>query len=373
MAKGGSPGKGGDDASSLMLTHLTSTMHELENKRIKEAEVTDKLQKKVDQLAKDLQREMAGRNEAEECVVMLKEESEALRAELEQAKGTLGNLETQEQSRFEATIAEEREQHKEEIAKMKQQMSGVMEKVMKEWDRVKKAAKKSVSVEEWLRLEDELKRAEKKNEELLAAGAGAGGGGVGAPAGPAKVDDASPDVYGHTMASVITNVEQLHAALKAHGSDWRAKGDVLAPASDAIARAVQSLNGRYDQLHQQSLALDRAVEDLVAQAAKAEIPEAVVERLNRAIKDGYEELKNCKQVKASPEEVVAFMDRVVASLNSLATQLANAERDYCDKANEVVEAERDARMQLQTKNEELRANIKKVPETMRTKLNIQID
>merc|ERR1719224_438274 len=117
-------------------------------------------------------------------------------------------------------------------------MAGVMEKVMKEWDRVKKAARKSVSVEEWLRLEDDLKRAEKKNEELMAERDAAGGVPGGARAGAAPVEAADPDVYGRTMANVIDDIENKTKALKMHGDNWRAHGDITSPAEVEMKKAV---------------------------------------------------------------------------------------------------------------------------------------
>ena len=64
-------------------------------------------------------------------------------------------------------------------------------------------------------LEDELKRAEKKNEELIAFQGGPGARPPGDSAGGAAqavlgVDLADPDVYGRTMTNVIDNVVYTH-------------------------------------------------------------------------------------------------------------------------------------------------------------------
>ena len=356
-------GGGGDgDKTSNMLTQV---INELEKKAKVDKQKVSSMSSRVKELEREFERETLGRNQAEEAVVLLEEESKALRHDLEAAKGMLSNLETQEASRFEAAIAEERAQHGEEIAKMKTQMSAVMEKVMREWERVKKAAKKSVSVEEWLRLEDELKRAEKKNDELMA-----GGGGGGAGAGPVvkQIEAANPAVYGAAMADVIDNIENKTKALRLHGDNWRAHGEVQTPAEEEMKKAVGRLYARYDQLEHHVLALDTAVEKLAEEASKGQIPEAVVDRLARVIKDGLAEMRAVRDVKAAPEEVVMFMERVVTLSETLEKQLEDAEADFHDKTMAVIDAERTGRMNMQEEVSKLRAAIKSVPESLRPKV-----
>jgi len=323
---------------------------------------------RVKELEREFERETLGRNQAEEAVVLLEEESKALRHDLEAAKGMLSNLETQEASRFEAAIAEERAQHGEEIAKMKTQMSAVMEKVMKEWERVKKAAKKSVSVEEWLRLEDELKRAEKKNEELMALGGGGGGGAGGGGGGGKAIEASDPEVYGKAMADVIDNIENKTKALRLHGDNWRAHGEIATPAEEEMKKAVGRLYARYDQLEHHVLALDTAVEKLAEEASKGQIPEAVVDRLARVIKDGLAEMRSVRDVKAAPEEIVMFMERVVTLSDDLQGKLEDAESGFHDRAMAVIDSERNGRLNMQEEVSKLRAAIKSVPESLRPKV-----
>jgi len=358
------PAGGKDDITTNMLTRV---INELEKKAKEKEEYVSEIEARNKELELNFGREMEGRTRAEDAVVLLEQESQAIKAELDGAKGTLSNLETQEQSRFEAAIAEERAQHQEEIAKMKQQMSGVMEKVMKEWDRVKKAAKKSVSVEEWLRLEDELKRAEKKNQELEASGGGGGGGGGGGSSAPV-VESANPEVYGKAMADTINNIEQKTKALRMHGENWRAHGEVISPAEQEMKQAVTRLYARYDQLEHHVLALDTAVEKLAEEAAKGQIPEAVVDRLARVIKDGQEQLKEARSIKTAPEEVVMFMERVLKLADNLGKELENAERDYHAKTTEVIEAERQGRVNMAEEIKEYRAAINGVAESLRPKV-----
>jgi len=363
------PAGGDKDITTNMLTQV---INELEKKAKLDKAKTEDMEIRVQELERRLEQATMARDTAENVVVALKDQVITQKAQLEAKEAMLGTLESHEQDRFDQARAEERAQHEEEIAKMKQQMAGVMDKVMKEWERVKKAAKKSVSVEEWLRLEDELKRAEKKNEELLSereSGGGGGGGGGGGSAAPVRVDSTQvapdPDVYGKCMADLIDNLQKKQVALQLHGCNWKAHSNPTSPAEEQMRLSVQRLEKRYKSLEDQYYHLDDTVGSLVEKAMEGQIPEAVVDKLVRAIKEGLTELIAVKEERTSPVEINGFMDQMLKATEALAKGLEESEKDWVAKTKAVVGALEETRTAMQQEIAEMRTAINSVPESIK--------
>jgi len=233
---------------------------------------------------------------------------------------------------------------------------------MKEWDRVKKAAKKSVSVEEWLRLEDELKRAEKRNEELLSErDAGAGAAPSNAAPSNAAMPAAKPEIYGQPMANMIDVIQKKKVALQLTGHNWRVHGNTTSKVEEEMHKAVEKLEERYKTLEKAQLALDECVEGLVDAAQRQAIPQSVVDKLCRAVKDGIQELSQVKLERSAPAEVNQFMEQMCQLADQLAHDLDAGESAWREKAQAVIEALDVGNQEMQAEIAQMRAAIKKVP------------
>lgn len=82
-----------------------------------------------------------------------------------------------------------------------------------------------------------------------------------------------------------------------------------------------------------------------------------MDKLTRVIKDCFAEMKTAKEIKASPEEIVQFMDKMVTLTEKLGKDLEKAESGYQTKSMEVIDALDTTRMQLQESNAKLRKAI----------------
>lgn len=338
------------------LNMLTQMITQLEESKLVAYEQLKQSHNKESDLEDKLQMSEEARHKAEETVVILEDERTALHQELDRATAQLESLKDDKNNVFQKQLAEKEQAHELKLSEMKQQMSTVMEKVMAEWARVKTASRKSVAVEEWIALEEELDKEKERNAQLQrlvdqgATGDGAQSGVAGA-GGQVSVPD--PSVYGRTMGNVIQGVDQLWQALLHHGIDWRTKGAIVAQ-PDMIGTAIRKLHDKYQELVNTQSQIDTSMARLVEQAGLGEIPDETINALKSAVQEGFIQLNEIKQTKALPKEVQEFMNNVTSALAALNEGLEAAEEAYMEKYKAVLEAEKDCRLKFQEKYATLR-------------------
>lgn len=297
------------------------------------------------------------RESAESTVVILEDERVALNTEVQSLQNQLGALTDEKRNIFQRQLDDQQQAHELKLSEMKTQMSTVMEKVMAEWARVKAASRKSVAVEEWLDLEDQLiaeKNKVKELEDKIAAGHGASDGA--AAAGSSAVSVPDPSVYGRSMGLVISQVDKFWQALLHHGIDWRTKGSIVSDGVE-MQRAIQQLHDQYHKLVNTQSQIDSSMAKLVEQAGQGEIPDSTINALKQAVQQGFIELNDIKQHKALPNEVQDFMQNVITALENVNSGMEAAEDDWIQKYRDVLEAEKDCRVKLQEKYAYLRKQV----------------
>eukprot|EP00658_Telonema_sp_P-2_P045247 TRINITY_DN3318_c0_g1_i4.p1 TRINITY_DN3318_c0_g1~~TRINITY_DN3318_c0_g1_i4.p1 ORF type:complete len:779 (-),score=257.38 TRINITY_DN3318_c0_g1_i4:81-2417(-) len=195
---GGELGGSGMTPEARNLNMLTQMITQLEESKMVAYEQLKQAHNKESDLEDKLQMSEDARHKAEETVVILEDERTALHQELDRATLQLESLKDEKNNVFQKQLAEKEQQHELKMNEMKQQMSTVMEKVMAEWARVKAASRKSVAVEEWIALEEELDKEKQRCTELqrlVDQGVTGDGNGVGGAAGSNTVAVPDPSVY----------------------------------------------------------------------------------------------------------------------------------------------------------------------------------
>jgi len=375
---GGAQGGGGwsmgpEDRNYKMLTQAIEVLERdkvISNEKEKDlVNALADLRSKYDQVD-------AQRTKVEETICLLEEERSSMKHNLDRAVGDKADLESSESNLYKKREDKLKQEHEEKLAQMKDQMSNVMQKVMKEWQRVKEASRKSVAVGEWMALEDDMNKLREENHtlteqnmKLAAGGGGADAGPVGLPA----VPEADPSVYGRTMGAVIHGVDEMWQALLHHGIDWRTKGDLASADPEVINNAVKVLREKYEKLLEVEVKVDSCMTVLVQKAGEGDIPDEAVDDLKKAIERGFMHLSQIKQEKALPADVQRFMDEVSSALEHLAEGLNASEEAYQEKWMAVLEGERDARLKLQHEYSGLLAKVRSLPESQRKFANIKPD
>jgi chromosome segregation ATPase len=349
---------GGASPESKNLNMLTQMITQLEEQKLIQYEQI----KQLDAENKSVQDKLGlceqAREQAESTVVILEDERVALNAEVQSLQSQLGSLTDEKRNIFQRQLDDQQQAHELKLSEMKAQMSTVMEKVMAEWARVKAASRKSVAVEEWLDLEDQLiaqKNRVAELEEELAQGGAAGAAGT-AATGPGSLSVPDPSVYGRSMGLVISQVDKFWQALLDHGIDWRTKGAIVADGME-LQRAIQQLHDQYHKLVNTQSQIDTSMAKLVEQAGQGQIPDTTINALKQAVQTGFIELNEIKQNKALPNEIQDFMQNVISALDQLSAGMDAAEDDYIQKYKDVLEAEKDCRLKLQEKYSFLRKSV----------------
>jgi len=337
---------------------LTQMITQLEEQKLVQHEQIRQLDAENHAVQDKLGQCEQAREAAESTVVILEDERVALNAEVQSLQSQLGALTDEKRNIFQKQLDDQQQAHELKLSEMKTQMSTVMEKVMAEWARVKAASRKSVAVEEWLDLEDQLIAEKNKVKELedKMAGAGPVGADGGAAAGQSAVSVPDPSVYGRSMGLVISQVDKFWQALLHHGIDWRTKGAIVADGLE-MQRAIQQLHDQYHKLVNTQSQIDSSMAKLVEQAGQGEIPDTTINALKQAVQQGFIELNEIKQHKALPNEIQDFMQNVITALENLNSGMEAAEDDYIQKYKDVLEAENDCRVKLQERYAFLRKQV----------------
>jgi len=167
------------------------------------------------------------------------------------------------------------------------------------------------------------------------------------------------------MADLIDNLQKKQVALQLHGCNWKAHSNPTSPAEEQMRLSVQRLEKRYKSLEDQYYHLDDTVGSLVEKAMEGQIPEAVVDKLVRAIKEGLTELIAVKEERTSPVEINGFMDQMLKATEALAKGLEESEKDWVAKTKAVVGALEETRTAMQQEIAEMRTAINSVPESIK--------
>jgi len=327
-------------------------------------------------LKEDFAKEHEQKDKVEQTMCLLEEERSAMEHNLASATQKADDLNNDEKNLYKQREDKLKQEHEEKLAEMKDQMSNVMQKVMKEWQRVKEASRKSVAVAEWMALEEDMEKLTQenhaltlRNEQLAAGGATADAG----PVGLANVPEPDPSMYGRTMGAVIQNVGQMWQALLHHGIDWRTKGDLASANPQIMSNAVKVLNEKYAELLSVEVKVDACMTALVQKAGEGDVTDEQVDDLKKAVEHGFMHLANIKQTKALPADVQRFMDEVSQALEQLSEGLQASEDAYQERWMDVLTAERDTRERLQHELSTLLTKVRSLSPAALKLANIKVE